>query len=137
MAWVAAQGDDIVALIGAKRPDRLAEAVVALDLQLSSDDLADIERAVPPRAAVGERYNVHGMAPLDSDRGLRAARAAQADRPAHGGTAGRARRLAPLGTPRSTDDEVHVVRVGRLSVVEGHHVDEFAVLCLGSGLGVA
>ena len=69
MAWVAAQGDDIVALIGAKRPDRLAEAVVALDLQLSSDDLADIERAVPPRAAVGERYNVHGMAPLDSDRG--------------------------------------------------------------------
>jgi len=69
VAWVAAQGDDIVALIGAKRPDRLAEAVVALDLQLSSDDLADIERAVPPRAAVGERYNVHGMAPLDSDRG--------------------------------------------------------------------
>jgi len=53
VAWVAAQGDDIVALIGAKRPDRLAEAVVALDLQLSSDDLADIERAVPPRAALG------------------------------------------------------------------------------------
>ena len=69
MAWVAAQGDDIVALIGAKRPDRLAEAVVALDLQLSSDDLADIERAVPPGAAVGERYNVHGMAALDSERG--------------------------------------------------------------------
>ena len=59
MARVAAQGDDIVALIGAKRPDRLAEAVVALD----------IERAVPPGAAVGERYNVHGMAALDSERG--------------------------------------------------------------------
>jgi aryl-alcohol dehydrogenase-like predicted oxidoreductase len=69
VAWVAAQGDDIVALIGAKRPDRLAEAVAALDLQLSSDDLADIERAVPPGAAVGERYNVHGMAALDSERG--------------------------------------------------------------------
>jgi aryl-alcohol dehydrogenase-like predicted oxidoreductase len=69
VAWVAAQGDDIVPLIGAKRPDRLAEAVAALDVRLGPDDLADIERAVPPDAVAGQRYDVRGMATLDSERG--------------------------------------------------------------------
>jgi aryl-alcohol dehydrogenase-like predicted oxidoreductase len=69
VAWVAAQGEDIVALVGAKRPDRLAEAMAALDLTLGPDDLAEIERAVPPAAVAGQRYNVHGMAALDSERG--------------------------------------------------------------------
>ena len=67
VAWVAAQGDDIVPLIGAKRPDRLAEAVAALDIRLTPDDVADIERAVPPDAVAGQRYDVHGMAALDSE----------------------------------------------------------------------
>ena len=68
MAWVAAQGEDIVPLVGAKRPDQLAEAVAALDIRLGAEDLADIERAVPPDAVAGQRYNVHGMAALDSER---------------------------------------------------------------------
>jgi aryl-alcohol dehydrogenase-like predicted oxidoreductase len=55
IAWVAAQGDDIVPLVGARRRDRLAEALVALDLTLGEQDLAAIEQAVPRGAAAGDR----------------------------------------------------------------------------------
>ncbi|PSJ61137.1 aldo/keto reductase [Kumtagia ephedrae] len=68
IAWVLAQGDDIVPLIGARRRDRLAEALGALDLALSPDDLAAIERAAPKGAAAGSRYDEHQMAMLDSER---------------------------------------------------------------------
>lgn len=68
IAWVAAQGKDIIPLIGARRRDRLAEALAALDVKLGAADLADIERAVPKGAAAGDRYNTHGMASLDSER---------------------------------------------------------------------
>ena len=56
IAWVAAQGDDIVPLVGARTRERLAEALPALDLTLSPDDLAEIEKAVPLGAARGDRY---------------------------------------------------------------------------------
>ncbi|WP_067498104.1 aldo/keto reductase [Actinoplanes sp. TFC3] len=56
IAWVAAQGEDIVPLIGARRRERLAEALPALDVQLGADDLAEIERAVPAGSARGDRY---------------------------------------------------------------------------------
>ncbi|HYD99047.1 MAG TPA: aldo/keto reductase, partial [Alphaproteobacteria bacterium] len=69
IAWVAAQGDDIVPLVGARRRDRLAEALGALDLSLGAEDLAAIERAVPRGAAAGERYAPAQMAHLDSERG--------------------------------------------------------------------
>jgi aryl-alcohol dehydrogenase-like predicted oxidoreductase len=68
IAWVAAQGNDIVALVGARRRDRLAEALGALDLALGQDDLAAIERAVPKDAAAGERYPAAAMADLDSEK---------------------------------------------------------------------
>lgn len=68
IAWVASRGQDIFPLIGARRRERLAEALGALDLQLSADDLATIERAVPPDAAKGDRYDAHAMASLDSER---------------------------------------------------------------------
>ncbi|HEY6630925.1 MAG TPA: aldo/keto reductase [Rhizobiaceae bacterium] len=68
IAWVVAQGTDIVPLIGARRRDRLAEALAALDVKLDASDLADIEKAVPKGAAAGDRYNTHGMASLDSER---------------------------------------------------------------------
>src|SRR6266851_2162419 len=55
IAWVAAQGEDIVPLVEARRRDRLAEALGALDLNLSADDLAAIEHAVPKGAASGDR----------------------------------------------------------------------------------
>jgi aryl-alcohol dehydrogenase-like predicted oxidoreductase len=68
IAWVLAQGGDIVPLIGARRRDRLTEALGALDLELSADDLAEIERAVPADAAAGDRYAPQQMAMLDSER---------------------------------------------------------------------
>jgi aryl-alcohol dehydrogenase-like predicted oxidoreductase len=68
IAWVAAQGQDIVPLIGARRRDRLTEALGALDVQLDAADLDAIERAVPKGAAQGDRYNSWGMATLDSER---------------------------------------------------------------------
>ncbi|KFG69650.1 aldo/keto reductase [Microvirga sp. BSC39] len=68
IAWVAAQGADIVPLIGARRRDRLAEALGALDVTLTREDLAVIERVVPKGAAAGERYPAAQMAMLDSER---------------------------------------------------------------------
>jgi aryl-alcohol dehydrogenase-like predicted oxidoreductase len=68
IAWVAAQGDDIVPLVGARTRARLSESLGALDLVLSADDLAAIERAVPRDAAAGTRYAEAQMAHLDSER---------------------------------------------------------------------
>jgi len=68
IAWVLARGDDIVPLIGARTRQRWQEALGALNVSLSADDLAAIERAVPPDAAAGERYNKQGMASLDSEK---------------------------------------------------------------------
>ncbi len=68
IAWVLAQGDDIVPLVGARRRDRLAEALGALDLALSESDVAAIETAAPRGAAAGQRYAEHQMAMLDSER---------------------------------------------------------------------
>lgn len=68
IAWVAARGSDIVPLVGARRRNQLAEALSALDLTLSADDMAAIERAVPPDAAAGTRYGAAQMADLDSEK---------------------------------------------------------------------
>ena len=69
IAWVLQRGDDIVPVIGARRRDRLAEALGSIDVALTPGDLDAIEKAVPKGAAAGERYNTHGMASLDSERG--------------------------------------------------------------------
>lgn len=68
IAWVAAQGDDIIPLIGARRRDQLSEAVGALDVRLEATHLAWIEQAVPRGAAAGERYPAQAMADLDSEK---------------------------------------------------------------------
>ncbi len=68
IAWVAHQGEDIVPVIGARRRDRLSEALGSLGVKLSAKDLAAIEAAVPPDAAAGARYPEAGMASLDSER---------------------------------------------------------------------
>jgi aryl-alcohol dehydrogenase-like predicted oxidoreductase len=68
IAWVLARGDDIVPLIGARRRDRLDEALAALEVRLNADEISEIERAVPPEAVAGERYPEQGMATLDSER---------------------------------------------------------------------
>jgi aryl-alcohol dehydrogenase-like predicted oxidoreductase len=69
IAWVLSRGQEIVPLVGARRRERLAEALGALDLELTAEDLAAIERAVPPGAAAGDRYDPTQMAHLDSERG--------------------------------------------------------------------
>ena len=69
IAWVAAQGEDIVPLVGARRRDRLAEALGSLAAALSREALAAIEAAAPKGAAVGDRYPTAQMAHLDSERG--------------------------------------------------------------------
>ncbi len=56
LAWVLAQGDDIVPIPGTKRRSYLEENLGALDVALSPDDLARLDRALPPGAAAGTRY---------------------------------------------------------------------------------
>ncbi|HEV2257723.1 MAG TPA: aldo/keto reductase [Streptosporangiaceae bacterium] len=68
IAWVASRGDDIIPLIGTKRRDRLGEALRALDLTLSTDELAAIEAAVPAVAVAGDRYDAAQLTMLDSER---------------------------------------------------------------------
>jgi len=68
IAWVAAQGKDIVPLIGARRRDRLTEALGSSAVELSADDLAAIERAVPKDAAAGARYPDVQLKHMDSER---------------------------------------------------------------------
>ncbi len=74
IAWVAAQGDDILPLLGSRTRVQLAEALGALDISLTSEELARIERAVPASAARGARYPVPLMKHLDSERGTSPAR---------------------------------------------------------------
>ncbi|MEV1333748.1 aldo/keto reductase [Micromonospora costi] len=68
IAWVAAQGDDIVPLVGARRRNRLAESLGAADLLLDQAALDEIERAIPRGSAAGERYAAPMMATLDSEK---------------------------------------------------------------------
>ncbi|MGW4241063.1 aldo/keto reductase [Nocardia sp. NPDC004722] len=68
IAWALSRGTDIVPLIGARKPERWAEAVAAADIQLSDDELATIEAAVPADQVAGGRYAPAQMAMLDSER---------------------------------------------------------------------
>jgi aryl-alcohol dehydrogenase-like predicted oxidoreductase len=68
IAWVLSRGDDIVPLVGARRRDRVAEAIPAVDLDLEADDTLAIEQAVPSGSAAGQRYDERQMAILDSER---------------------------------------------------------------------
>jgi aryl-alcohol dehydrogenase-like predicted oxidoreductase len=68
IAWVAAQGNDIVPLVGARTRQRLAESLGAMDVELSDEQLGVIESAVPKGAAAGDRYDANQMAMLDSER---------------------------------------------------------------------
>jgi aryl-alcohol dehydrogenase-like predicted oxidoreductase len=68
IAWVAAQGEDIIPLAGARSVARLDEARAAMEVVLAPEDLAAIEQAVPKGAAAGERYAARQMQDLDSER---------------------------------------------------------------------
>jgi aryl-alcohol dehydrogenase-like predicted oxidoreductase len=64
LAWVLAQGDDIVPIPGTKRRKYLEENVGALDVRLSAEDLVRIDRVIPPGMAAGTRYAAPQMAAL-------------------------------------------------------------------------
>ncbi len=68
IAWVAAQGGDIVPLVGARRRDRLSEALGALDVKLTDAHLAALAKAFPPGAAAGARYPEAQLAHMDSEK---------------------------------------------------------------------
>jgi pyridoxine 4-dehydrogenase len=69
IAWVLAQGADIVPLVGARTRERLGEALGAVKLVLSQADLARLAEAMPASKVAGERYNPQQLAHLDSEKG--------------------------------------------------------------------
>jgi aryl-alcohol dehydrogenase-like predicted oxidoreductase len=65
LAWVLAQGDDIVAIPGTKRVARVEENAGAAELELSGDDLAELDRIFGRDAAAGDRYAPAQLRALD------------------------------------------------------------------------
>ena len=61
LAWVLAQGDDVVPIPGTKRRKYLEENVGALNVALTDDDLGRIDRVLPPGVAAGDRYSAAAM----------------------------------------------------------------------------
>jgi aryl-alcohol dehydrogenase-like predicted oxidoreductase len=68
IAWALSRGTDIIPLLGARRRVQLQEALSALALHLTANELAQIEQAVPADAVAGTRYNEQQMTMLDSER---------------------------------------------------------------------
>jgi aryl-alcohol dehydrogenase-like predicted oxidoreductase len=68
IAWALTRGDDIIPLVGTKNRKRLGEAVQAMQIKLSKDELKQIEAAVPASAVAGTRYDERQMQMLDSER---------------------------------------------------------------------
>jgi aryl-alcohol dehydrogenase-like predicted oxidoreductase len=61
LAWLLAQGDDIVPIPGFKRRATLGDSAKAADIQLDGDDLAKLEAAAPRGGTAGPRYGERGM----------------------------------------------------------------------------
>ena len=61
LAWLMAQGPDIVPIPGTKRIERVDENLAALDVSLSTDEVGRLSSALPPGAAAGTRYPEGGM----------------------------------------------------------------------------
>ncbi|MFZ0976764.1 MAG: aldo/keto reductase [Solirubrobacteraceae bacterium] len=66
LAWVHAKGKDIVPIPGTKRPERLSENVAAVEIELSDEDVAALDQAVPAGSAVGGRYRDAEMELINS-----------------------------------------------------------------------
>ena len=61
LAWVLAQGEDVVPIPGTKHVKYLDQNIGALDVELSDEDLKRLDAILPPGAAAGERYHARGM----------------------------------------------------------------------------
>jgi aryl-alcohol dehydrogenase-like predicted oxidoreductase len=68
IAWVAAQGTDIIPVVGMRKRSRLDEALPAVATTLDADDLAAIDAVIPVGSAAGDRYAAAQLAHLDSER---------------------------------------------------------------------
>ena len=68
IAWVLAKGESIVPVIGARTRAQLEESLGALRIELTPEDIARIEEAVPASAVAGTRYDERQMQMLDSER---------------------------------------------------------------------
>ncbi|WP_106349358.1 aldo/keto reductase [Antricoccus suffuscus] len=68
IAWVAAQGNDVLPLVGMKQVSRVQPAIKAVAVTLSAQELAEIDSAVPADAVAGTRYPEALMSNLDSER---------------------------------------------------------------------
>jgi aryl-alcohol dehydrogenase-like predicted oxidoreductase len=68
IAWAASRDELVIPLVGTRRRSRLAEALTVLTVELTAEDLREIERAVPAGSAAGERYAPAQLAQLDSER---------------------------------------------------------------------
>ena len=66
LAWLLAQGEDVIPIPGTKRIRYLDDNLGALDVALSADDLARIGSALPPGVAAGGRYTEEGMKGLNA-----------------------------------------------------------------------
>ena len=69
LAWLLAQGPDIVPIPGTTRRTRLGENLGALDARLAASDLSELERVFAPGSTSGERYSAAGLAMLDRGPG--------------------------------------------------------------------
>ena len=65
LAWVLAQGEDIVPILGTKRRTYLEENVAALQIELNAEDLAEFNRIAPVGSTAGARYPEPGMAAVN------------------------------------------------------------------------
>src|SRR5207244_11545308 len=65
LAWVLAQGEDIVPIPGTKHIKYLDENIRALEVKLTSEDLKRLDEILPPGAAAGTRYPERGMASVN------------------------------------------------------------------------
>ncbi len=65
LAWVLAQGDDIVPIPGTRRARTLDQNIAAVALQLTSSELAELDCILPPGAPAGDRYHARGMTQIN------------------------------------------------------------------------
>jgi aryl-alcohol dehydrogenase-like predicted oxidoreductase len=68
IAWALSRGEDIVPLLGCRTVAQVEEAIAALEIHLSPEEIEALETAVPAERVAGSRYDKHSMAHLDSER---------------------------------------------------------------------
>jgi aryl-alcohol dehydrogenase-like predicted oxidoreductase len=68
IAWALAKGEDIIPVIGARKRAQLTDAISALDLRLSAEDIERVERICNPENVAGTRYDSSQMKMLDSEK---------------------------------------------------------------------